>query len=107
VFRAVRWVENTLIKDGRFHLPGRKALVKSDVQYEVVLVDATSVRTLPKKQRKWYSGKKKRHTMKTQALVNKKDRRKICTAFAAGKKHDFKLFCESKTNFAKTTGCYL
>jgi transposase-like protein len=30
LFRAVRWVENTLIKDGRFHLPGRKALVKSD-----------------------------------------------------------------------------
>jgi hypothetical protein len=42
--------------------------------------------------------------MKTQVLVDKKDRRIICTAFAAGKKHDFKLFCESKTNFAKTTG---
>jgi hypothetical protein len=41
LFRAVRWVEDTLIKDGRFHLPGRKALVKSDVQYEVMLVDAT------------------------------------------------------------------
>jgi hypothetical protein len=41
LFRAVRWVENTLIKDGRFHLPGRKALVKSDIQYELVLVDAT------------------------------------------------------------------
>jgi hypothetical protein len=41
LFRAVRWVENTLIKDSRFHLPGKKALVKSDVRYEVVLVDAT------------------------------------------------------------------
>jgi hypothetical protein len=30
-----------LIKDGRFHLPGKKALAKNDVQYEVVLVDAT------------------------------------------------------------------
>ncbi|MDR3365566.1 MAG: transposase, partial [Prevotellaceae bacterium] len=62
------------------------------------------MRTPPKKQRRWYSGKKKRHTMKTQVLVDKKDRRIICTAFAAGKKHDFKLFCESKTHFAKTTG---
>ncbi|MDR2064275.1 MAG: hypothetical protein LBP85_00990, partial [Prevotellaceae bacterium] len=51
------------------------------------LVDATETPCkLPKKQRKRYSGKKKRHTMKTQALVDKKDRRIICTAFAAGKK---------------------
>jgi hypothetical protein len=41
--------------------------------------------------------------MKTQVLVDKKDRRIICTAFAAGKKHDFKLFCESKITFAETT----
>jgi hypothetical protein len=36
LFRAARRVENTFIKDGRFHLPGKKALDKSDVQYEVV-----------------------------------------------------------------------
>lgn len=41
--------------------------------------------------------------MKTQVLVNKNDRRIVCTAFSVGKKHDFKLFCESKTVFAKTT----
>jgi hypothetical protein len=41
LFRSVRRVENTLIKDGRFHLPCKKALIKSDMQYEVVLVDAT------------------------------------------------------------------
>jgi hypothetical protein len=52
-------------------LPGRKALIKSDVRYEVVLVEATE--TPPqKKQQKRYSGKKKRHTMKTQVLVDKK-----------------------------------
>jgi hypothetical protein len=39
--RISRWVEDALIKDGTFSLPGRKALVKSDMQYEVVLVDAT------------------------------------------------------------------
>jgi hypothetical protein len=41
--------------------------------------------------------------VKTQVLVDRKDRRIICTAFAVGKKHDFKLFCESKTGFAETT----
>lgn len=36
-----RWVEDTLIKDKQFSLPGKKALLKSDVEYEVVLVDAS------------------------------------------------------------------
>lgn len=40
-YRNIRWVEDTLIKDGQFSLPGRKALLKSDVEYEIVLIDAT------------------------------------------------------------------
>ena len=40
-YRNIRWVEDTLIKDGKFSLPGRKALLKSDMEYEVVLIDAT------------------------------------------------------------------
>jgi hypothetical protein len=40
-YRNIRWIEDTLIKDGQFSLPGRKALLKSDVEYEVVLIDAT------------------------------------------------------------------
>lgn len=39
-YKICRWVEDTLIEDGRFALPGRKALLKSNVQYEVILVDA-------------------------------------------------------------------
>jgi hypothetical protein len=41
MFRIVRWVENTLIKDGSFSLPGKKALLKSGAEYGVVLIDAT------------------------------------------------------------------
>ena len=41
IYRGIRWVEDTLIKDGTFSLPGRKALLKSDVKYKVILVDAT------------------------------------------------------------------
>ena len=36
-----RWVEDTLIKSGEFSLPGKKALTKSDVEYEVILIDAS------------------------------------------------------------------
>ena len=41
MYRLIRWVEDTLVKDGTFSLPGKKALLKSEVEYEVVLIDAT------------------------------------------------------------------
>lgn len=40
-YKLIRWVEDQLIKSKLFSLPGRKALLKSDVAYEVVLVDAS------------------------------------------------------------------
>ena len=40
-YKTIRWVEDTLIKSGAFSLPGRKALLKSQMNYEVVWVDAT------------------------------------------------------------------
>lgn len=48
------------------------------------------------KQKKYYSGKKKRHTLKSQVVADKKSGQIICTNFANGKKHDFRLFKESK-----------
>lgn len=41
VFQAIRWTEGVLVKSKEFSLPGKKALYKSDVEYEVILVDAT------------------------------------------------------------------
>jgi len=40
-FRNIRWIENVLVKSKEFRLPGRKALLKSDHEFEVILVDAT------------------------------------------------------------------
>ncbi len=40
-WRICRWVEDVLIKDKRFALPGKKALLKSNVEIEVVLIDAS------------------------------------------------------------------
>ena len=41
IYRSIKWIENTLIKAGTFSLPGKKELLKSDTEYEVVLIDAT------------------------------------------------------------------
>ena len=49
-----------------------------------------------KKQKKYYSGKKRRHTLKTQIVADKKTKIIICTAFSTGKTHDFNLFKRSK-----------
>lgn len=40
-YDIIKWIEDTLIKHADFALPGRKALLKSDMKYEVVLIDAT------------------------------------------------------------------
>ena len=40
-FRSCRWVEDVLIKSGEFSLPGKKELLKSNIEYEVILVDAS------------------------------------------------------------------
>jgi hypothetical protein len=40
-FETIKWVENILVKSKEFRLPGRKALLKSDNEFEVILIDAT------------------------------------------------------------------
>jgi hypothetical protein len=55
-----------------------------------------------KKQRRHYSGKKKRHTLKTQIIVDKNSKKIICVCFSAGKNHDYKLFKESNVYLPNT-----
>ena len=40
-YQTIKWVEDTLIRDGTFSLPGKKSLLKDDMEYELVLIDAT------------------------------------------------------------------
>lgn len=62
-YRNIKWVEGTLIKHPDFALPGRKALLKSDVSYEVILIDATeSPIHRPKKDRSATTQVKRKNT---------------------------------------------
>ena len=38
---TIKWVEDTLIKCGKFKLPGKKKLLQNTMQYEIVVIDAT------------------------------------------------------------------
>jgi hypothetical protein len=40
-YKIIRWVEDTLMASRIFSLPGRKALLKPEAAYEVVLMDTT------------------------------------------------------------------
>ena len=40
-YATIRWVEDTLIKSEEFNLPGKKALLNSDYECEIILIDAT------------------------------------------------------------------
>jgi hypothetical protein len=106
VCEIIKEMENMLIQDSCFHLPGKKALLKEENHFEVVLVDVTeSPVERPKKAALSYSGKKKRHTQKTQIIADKSGRKIIRTAFDKERKHDFKLFKNSKVCFKENVVC--
>ena len=64
---------------------------------EVIVVDVTeSTVERPKhRQKRWYSGKKKRHTIKTQIIICAKSKKVIAVFFDCGKTHDFKIWKKS------------
>ena len=60
-YRNIRWIEDVLVKHPDFRLPGRKELLRSDVSYEVVLVDATETPIeRPKKDRSAFTQARKK-----------------------------------------------
>lgn len=60
-YRNIRWIEDVLIKHSDFALPGRKALLKSDIEYDVILIDATETSIeRPKKNKNAITQERKR-----------------------------------------------
>ena len=52
IYYAIKWAEDTLIKNKAFHLPSRKKLLE-DTSIEIIVVDATEVEIeRPQKNRK-------------------------------------------------------
>jgi len=63
-YKSIKWVEDTLIKHPNFALPGRKALLKSDMEYEVILIDATETPIeRPKKNKSTITQGKRKSTL--------------------------------------------
>lgn len=61
-YKAVKWVENVLIKHSDFALPGKKALVKHFSKDDIILVDVTETPIeRPKKNKRNFIPVKKRN----------------------------------------------
>lgn len=105
VCRIVHWVEAALMQSPRFHLPGKKRLWQGFARPEVVVMDVTEspIERPKRRQRRFYSGKKKRHTLKCQLVIEPDTRRILCTFFGKGRQHDFKLFQRSGIHFHPAT----
>lgn len=105
-FRICRWVEENLIIDKILHLPGKKKLLIGKEKYEAVVFDVTEcpierpkrkkIGRIKNRQKHFYSGKKKKHTIKLQVAVDSKKQKIIATSQSNGKTHDFKIYKKSK-----------
>ncbi|WP_342223526.1 IS5 family transposase [Spiroplasma endosymbiont of Asaphidion curtum] len=105
-YRNIKWIEDILIKHPDFQqLAGKKALINDYFNDKTIIIDATEtpIQRPKKGQKQSYSGKKKKHTIKTQVIIEKESKIIIATNFFLGKKHDFCLFKESKIPILKNT----
>lgn len=97
VCRIIQKVENLLVCSGQFRLAGKNHLQKLETEV-VAIVDVSEVEIeRPKKrQRHYYSGKKKKHTLKAQVLVNLASGEFMAVGMGKGRSHDFSLFKKTK-----------
>lgn len=100
VCRIIRKVKTAPLCSGVFQLPGKKQLLDPEFAANLVLIDATKTPVeRPKQgQKRFYSGKKKRHTLKSQLVVDPVTKAVICTAFGPGKEHDFTCLSVAESN---------
>lgn len=101
ICRTVRWVENALVSSGRFRLEGKKSLLIPSSKPKTVVMDVTEspIERPQSGQKHFYSGKQKRHTLKSQFVIDLDTLQVCCVANDAGRKHDYKLFIDSKVRF--------
>ncbi len=84
-------------------MPDRKALM--DGSLEVISIDVTEqpIERPKRGQKSYYSGKKKRHTIKVQLIVCMLTLRILAIACQKGKVHDFRILKESQTGIHPST----
>ncbi len=96
VMRAVKRIEKIAVKV--LHIEKKRDIDIDDNDFEYLIFDATEqpIQRPKKGQKKYYSGKKKRHTLKTQYVVGSDGKIKSVSKPYEGKKHDFDIYKSQK-----------
>ena len=81
-WRSCRWIEDVLVKSKKFRLPGRKSLQKSDLEFELILIDGSEMPIERPKRNRVKGGKK---------IKNRKNLQK---KYYSGKKNDIQIKCK-------------
>jgi len=81
-------------------LPGRKSLLDKGIGAIIIDVTEQPMERPTRHQGDWYSGKKKRHTIKTQLIVGLFSLRILVVACGQGRMHDFALLKQTRLRIA-------
>jgi len=108
VSRQINYLEPLLAKV--FKIPTRKIKLEEEnlteeELLEIFIIDATEqqIRRPKKQQKKFYSGKKKKHTIKNQLTVTPNGKILTVSRSVPGSKHDKKLYDESHLTYGINT----
>lgn len=100
-YRWVKWCEETLIEYSMETFDGVD--LNLDNEYIVDVMECPVGR--PKNQelqREFYSGKKKKHTIKIQIVIEENTKKIVFVSFDKGSVHDLNLFKKSTSKFDET-----
>ena len=89
--RITRVIEDTLIRSGKFNLP-KQLPNRDEVDWEVVVIDATEILVQRPKNRRNGIAVKKRHTFKFQLSMHYITGEILSVCGSHGSMHDFKIF---------------
>lgn len=93
------------MRSRQFSLPKRDPKIK---ELDFVIVDVTESQIeRPKKQINYYSGKKKKHTLKTQVIFSPSLNQIISIQVATGRRHDLTIARKYAKEFANFMSCFI
>lgn len=94
VMRSVKRMEEIAVQV--IHIEKKREVSREDAEY--LIIDATEqpVQRPKKGQKKYYSGKKKRHTLKTQYVIGPDGKIYSVSCTYPGKTHDFNIYKDQK-----------
>lgn len=95
----IKWTLKVIVSSGKFSLPKKVENIYDKSEDRILDATETKIDRPQKNQKKYYSGKKKMHTLKTQIEVGVDTLLIYSIAFAVGSMHDFNLFKNSSHDY--------